>query len=496
MKRALGLLGLSLLLAACGGPNRSEDCTPENLLVDPENCGFCGNVCEDGDGCVQGVCTEAACQPGTLEPCYSGIPTTENIGTCHGGMRTCTNAGTWDICVGEQLPEQDVCGNGVDENCSGAADEDIDNDQDGFSTCDGDCDDSNSLVNPGAFETNGNNVDDDCDTVADNALAACDQGLISNTTDAMDFARAMDLCQTTGETGLRWGVIDARLTLADGTGVPDPIGHAVRQGFGTGMPPQHGDSVVVLAAGVAADASDTNPSFIPGGDVAHGSQISPFPADWLAANGGTLPNAPGCPAPSIGGQCGVGGCDPEMLTLRIRVPSNAKSFSMKINFFSHEFPEYVCTQFNDMFVVLLDSSFAGDPANPADKNLAFYQDPTTMARTPVGVNLAKNNTGLFTQCLNGTGGCSGGGNFQITSCLDDSQLAGTGFDPIENWCDTGQHAGGGTGWLTTSGNVVGGEIMTLRIAIWDTSDHIFDSIAIVDDFQWSVDAAEPGTVIE
>jgi hypothetical protein len=169
---------------------------------------------------------------------------------------------------------------------------------------------------------------------------------------------------------------------------------------------------------------------------------------------------------------------------------------MKINFFSHEFPEYVCTQFNDMFVVLLDSTFAGTPANPADKNLAFYSDPVTMDRTPVGVNLAKNNTGLFTQCLNGTGGCSGGGNFQITSCLDDTQLAGTGFDPVENWCDPGQHAGGGTGWLTTSGNVVGGEIMTLRIAIWDTSDHIFDSIAIVDDFEWSVDAAEPGTVIE
>jgi hypothetical protein len=264
------------------------------------------------------------------------------------------------------------------------------------------------------------------------------------------------------------------------------------------MPPQHGASLVVLSAGVAADANDTNPQYMSGGSINHGSEISPFPADWLAANGGQLPNAPGCPAPSTFGQCGVGGCDPVMLTMRLRVPSNAKSFSMKINFFSHEFPEYVCTQFNDMFVVLLDSTYVGDPANPMDKNLAFYQDPVTMEKTPVGVNLAKSNTGLFTQCLNGTGGCSGapGGTFQITSCLDDSQLPGTGFDPIEGWCDAGQHAGGGTGWLTTSGNVVGGEIMTLRIAIWDTSDQAFDSTAIIDDFEWSVDAAEPGTVIE
>jgi len=36
-----------------------------------------------------------------------------------------------------------------------------------------------------------------------------------------------------------------------------------------------------------------------------------------------------------------------------------------------------------------------------------------------------------------------------------------------------------------------GEIMKLRIAIWDTSDHVLDSIAMVDGFQWSVDASQP-----
>jgi hypothetical protein len=62
-------------------------------------------------------------------------------------------------------------------------------------------------------------------------------------------------------------------------------------------------------------------------------------------------------------------------------------------------------------------------------------------------------------------------------------------------CGTNNLSGGGTGWLVTSGNVVGGEVIKLRIAIWDTSDGALDSLAIIDKFEWSVDASEPGTVI-
>ena len=76
------------------------------------------------------------------------------------------------------------------------------------------------------------------------------------------------------------------------------------------------------------------------------------------------------------------------------------------------------------------------------------------------------------------------------------QLANTGFDTATSGeCDSNSKEGGGTGWLTTSGNVVGGEIITLRIGIWDTSDHILDSLAVIDGFKWSADPATPGTVI-
>ena len=37
----------------------------------------------------------------------------------------------------------------------------------------------------------------------------------------MDFAKAIDICQTATMTDKKWGVISATLTLADGTGAPD-----------------------------------------------------------------------------------------------------------------------------------------------------------------------------------------------------------------------------------------------------------------------------------
>ena len=90
--------------------------------------------------------------------------------------------------------------------------------------------------------------------------------------------------------------------------------------------------------------------------------------------------------------------------LAVGTPTNARSFSFSVNFMSSEYPEWTCSPFNDFFVVLLDSTYTGSPANPTDKNLAFYTSPS-MQIYPVGVNLAAGNTGLFTVCTNGPTGC-------------------------------------------------------------------------------------------
>jgi hypothetical protein len=276
--------------------------------------------------------------------------------------------------------------------------------------------------------------------------------------------------------------------------MPDANSRSVRPKFGTSVMPRGGLNMAVLASGAAAAKGDMNPNYVDYLTSYTTPNESGFPADFVAANGNTLPNAPGCPAPD-----GNTANDPVMLNLEIRVPSNAHSFSLKTNFYSAEFPEWTCSQYNDFFVILLDSMYAGNPANPMDKNLAFYTS-ADMMNYPVGVNLAYGNTGLFTQCVNGATGCSsaltGGSAGTINTCIATQDLTGTGFDEGSSGaCDTNALKGGATGWLTTSGNVDPGEIIKLRIAIWDTSDHALDSLALIDAFTWSVDSTQPGTII-
>jgi len=451
-----------------------------------------------------GQCTDSAhcdmgpCNAGDTRTCYTGAMGTEGVGPCTGGNQTCLAGGTWGNCEGEVLPKTENCTDGIDNNCNGMVDEDIDQDGDGWTTCGGDCCDSTECsnpaeVNPGAFEVPGDGIDNDCDGMVDNAVPLCDTGLSSSSGTPGDYAKAIDLCQTATMADKKWGVLDAKLTLADGMGTPNASSRSIRPKFGTNVMPQVGASMAVISSGTAAAKGDTNPDWTDPQSSFMAGTNSGFPADFLSANMGTLPNAPGCPAPDIQG----GANDPVMLTLKIRVPTNAHSFTIKSNFYSAEFPEWVCSAYNDFFVILLDSAYNGNPANPADKNLAFYTPPNSTMNYPVGVNLAHGDTGLFTMCKSGGTGCAPGAKTGTITCPNTIDLAGTGFDQVGGQaCGTSNLEGGATGWLTTTGNVVPGEIITLRIAIWDTSDENLDSLALIDAFTWSAQGSDPGTVIE
>jgi len=317
-------------------------------------------------------------------------------------------------------------------------------------------------------------------------LSVCDASLASNSAVAAEYAAALDVCQTTTESAHSAGLISASFTLADNTGTPAAISHSIRPAFGTNNVPRYGSALVVLSTGAAAAPAQTNPSFVAFQEGANNGKQSLPPSDWFTAHNNTYPAPPGCPAAS-----GIATVDPVMLTLRLRVPSNARSFSLDANLFIADFPEFICSSFNDFFVALLDSSFAGNPANPADKNLANY------IGFPLNASLAYANTGLFTQCVNGPIGCEQGAIAgTITTCTGTTGLVGTGMDTADTTCNPGGGmVGGGTGWLVMRGNVVPGETIQLRLAIWDIGDFRYDSLILLDHLRWSYSNVTPGLTL-
>jgi hypothetical protein len=501
--------------SCCGG-----DC--QDLANDPNFCGACdADPCPDyanaEDLCTMGVCTmgdceglwnncdgnpangcetqaQCACVPGEQIDCYTGFPAdTEGVGQCQSGLRTCNAQGTgYGACIGQVIPAIEVCGSGLDENCNGQIDENPDLDSDGWGVCDNDCCDQVSpecstpnLVNPGAFEVGANEVDDDCDGNIDNPLALCDAGLTVNNGTPGDYAKAIDLCQTTTLNPplaqKKWGVINSWLRLANDAGAPSTSSRSIRPQFGTNIAPQEGQRIAVFSTGAASYPGAPAPNYVAFQQGLNTNTQSAAPADWVAANGGSFPNAPGC---AIAG--GTTAYNPVMFKVQVRVPTNANSFSVKMYFFSAEYPEYTCTAFNDFFVTLVNST---DPENPADKNIAIYQSGNNT--WPVGVNLVKAASGLFSQCLNGTISQCGVPS-AYNGCVGSTELVGTGFNVNASACGYNGYTGGGTGWLTMSGNVTPGEIMDIRFVIWDTADQFWDSVVLLDDWQWSVQASEPG----
>lgn len=465
---------------------------------DPNNCGGCNITCQAGQACVNGFCDA---------PCPTGW--TKCNGVCVDPQTSASNCGMCGNSCGTLSCQGGVCGV-----CNSAT---ADCDNDGWLVADGDCCDQPgcgllpSNVNPGALEVVGDGKDNNCNGLVDAAdtldTTYCDNGLGSASTNANDYAKALGICRTTtvGATGAAktWGLISAQLLHADGTPITTNTGHSIRGSFGSVLKPQEGRSFVLIASGAAADAVQTNPG--PNGgpsstSVDHNSSVDiqacTLPScikDWFAINNpplkgpNQLPEAPGC----TGGGFGVNFAnDSVMLELTLRAPTNVKAFEFKGYFLSSEYAEYVCTTFNDQLIALLDTP-NGAPigaVNPVDKNLMTYS--ASGQQWPIGINVA-HGTGLFKVCeTQATNMSCWDTDVSSASCAKGaSELAGTGFEMDSSGCTNG----GGTGWLTTSGNIRPGDLVKLRIAIWDVGDSSLDSLAVLDGFKWLFAPATPGT---
>jgi hypothetical protein len=108
----------------------------------------CANAIDDDcDGRVNEEGAQCACAPGATASCYDGADGTAGVGACGAGTTTCDALGTaWGACVGATLPAPETCGDGVDDDCDGTADDgcapppsDVGAACSDDAECDGDC---------------------------------------------------------------------------------------------------------------------------------------------------------------------------------------------------------------------------------------------------------------------------------------------------------------------------------------------------------------------
>ena len=208
--------------------------------------------------------------------------------------------------------------------------------------------------------------------------------------------------------------------------------------WGADNGPRAGVTMGVLSTGIAADADA--PGFVapqPGTDH-HFTVPNPYPDP--------VENPPGCPASTYANVN-----DRVELRLQLAVPAGKNSFAFDFNFQTAEYPEYVCTQFLDRFIALVET-----PAGSF--NTAF---------DAMGVPVSAN-----AQMMVGPGLIHG-----------EAQLLGTGME---------DGVGAGTDWLTSTTPVNPGQTITVRFIIFDVGDGAWDSNVLIDNFRW-LDAT-PGSI--
>lgn len=365
--------------------------------------------------------------------------------------------------LGANQPETGT-GVQVDPNCTASGD---DRDGDGFSVAQGDCNDCDKNVNPGAYDFPGNNFDEDCSgQPAESALAECDKGLDIASSAAEDAARAIGLCKFTSADKRDWGVIEARFTTADGTGTLDsPLQVGLLPKFGA-ADPRAGAAFLALSSGVARAPDQpgytrsTNDDF--GADRLGHPPIEGFPKPSSVC--------PSTPVDAFFRKV----LNQAALEVKVRVPTNASSLSFDSIFYSYEYPDYICQPGNDFFVAVIAPHASGDGNVVFDTN-----------GDPIGVN-----NGLLAVCDPAQQSPEAAKQFECAQGT--ALLSGTGFGPGEYaepsfLGESPGKGGASTGWLTTTAPVNAGSVITLRFAIWDTGDGKMDSTVLIDRFLWSIE---------
>lgn len=451
-----------------------------------------GSVAALGLASVAALCV--ACGSGSGQG-SGGAGGTGSTGTADGGATPASSStdgvgGNPFASVGPSTSTGPTCSEGK---------QDEDGDKDGFTEDQGDCNDCDPGVNPKAIEViaeaGGEPVDEDCNGTADDVPLPCDDGLALDSREPSDAAKALGLCKF---------VVSSKWVLADGSPPPadeppvlpsDPkkaadvpaalkvskldnfhLGHGLLSDFGDDNAPREGKRMLALSSGAARGVGE--PGFI------HRNAWKGYQSEPPAGFEGTTP--------ACGTNSKEAPFDATGLEVELEVPSNAQGFSFDFNFFTYEWPQFICEEFNDFFVAILSPAPEGQKAG----NISFDGQGN-----PISVNNA-----FIDSCGctgNPPGTCSAGGK-AFKCALGKTGLAGTDFElntdkngaPIDHngAPDTGSpkkgYTNGSTGWLSTSVGVTPGEIIKIRFVSYDSADGNVDSLALIDNWKWS---AKPGS---
>ena len=140
----------------------------------------------------------------------------------------------------------------------------------------------------------------------------------------------------------------------------------------------------------------------------------------------------------------------------VEVPVGTYGWNMDFNFITAEYPTYVDTTFNDIFVVWNQSeAYVG--------NTCFVNgEPCTVTALAAAF-----------------GSATGAG-------PTDPQMAGTGMQP------TGQTPeGGATGWYEIQGLAQPGETLDISFAVFDMGDTDWDTVVLLDNWRWNCEGCDP-----
>ncbi len=428
------------------------DCNPKDASMGEQGIEICdgldndcdGSIDEDADGCIPLYEDQDGDNYGVLGTQICACPgATPNRAVKYGDcndLHTEVNPGAAEIC------------DDIDNDCDGNTDEGCDADGDGWcndllpivgtpAVCvhgPGDCYDSSPAAFPGAYEDPGDGIDNDCDGIVDEAIE-CPGPCTGHTTDA--YLCALEMCFDSGTL--------SNPNFYSPTGDSISTAWAAVSHFGSAsndLTPQGGTSYALLATGPATGTFHSE-------DLSgYGTANDPYSSDSYETH------------------------DNVEFRVTLTAPSQALGFSIDYVFMSEEYEEFIGSSFNDKFYIFLT---APNTTNNQKTIINFtdcsspnsyhdFVDPDTgKKQCYIAIN-----TAYSEPCPNAP-----------------TNISGTGFEC--GFAD--ENHGSSTGWLVTSWPIEPNETFDLVFHIHDTSDGIYDSLVVLDNFHWLSTPFTPGT---